>query len=173
MNKCLSYGLKLLILATSLTAFEVSAAISDTAPRKFSNGKQAKSIYTVTAIQHNSGGLETVFTCTNMNKKLPGIDLGVELFNFSGSSQNDISVDNGAILNVGPGVTRIIATADTAAFAEDVVIAPAAGAIEGGVARIVSTSPNIVCTAALVDGANAPPLSILPLPLFKGAQKGD
>lgn len=102
------------------------------------------------------GRVETVFFCTSIANR--NIDVGVEVFAQDGTRRNDVAAGNGAILDVAPGQTVTIGTTGTGAFLESTVIVM--DGVAQGLARIVSTSPELLCTALLLDSDGAPPVSM-------------
>lgn len=128
-------------------------------------------VYYVTGVAANYGGLETAFTCTNM-EKLKLVYIGVEIFNVYGYLLNDIHANNGTT-GIFPAETATIATAHIQALIpSSIMTGPIT--VENGSARIVSTSPRILCSAGLWDKTNAPPTSMMQLPVFKGnIEKGN
>jgi len=159
------------VVVMSLAPAAVSAGILDS-PLPLIAGLKTKYIYTVTGVTSATGGLETVFHCTSMDKK--PFKMGIEIFKGDGTGPlNDVAAGNGE-QDFNPGQSRTIVTSSNVdAFDEDKNIT-ALGSVDQGSARIVSTSSNIVCTAMLVDPNNAPPTSMVSLNVFaKTKQKGN
>ncbi len=106
--------------------------------------------------------VETAFFCTSLAST--PIDIGVEVFDNDGTLANDVTAGQGVVLGVGPGQTVLISTALTAAFSsEDTVILTASGSlppIDQGMARVVSNSPDVACSAVVVDAGLAIPTSM-------------
>ncbi len=100
--------------------------------------------------------LNTDFFCTSM--ATTPIDVGVEIFGPDGTLHNSISAGNGAVLDVPAGATVTFGTSGTAGFLESAVITTTA--VSQGVARIVSTSEQITCTALVLDSTVTPPASM-------------
>ena len=118
--------------------------------------------------------------CTNM-ERTRAINIGVEVFRWGGSIQNDISAGEGIVLGVNPGRNVIFATVGVAAFVEDAIIDVPPPVIiiaqlffRHGSARIVSNSTKLICTAMLVSETGSPPASVTALQVIKKKnQKGD
>src|SRR5262249_51408203 len=64
----------------------------------------------------------------------------------------------GAVLNAAPGATVTFGTTGTKAFLETAVITTAG--IAQGLARIVSTSAQLTCTALILDSTVTPPAAM-------------
>lgn len=156
-----------LILAAA--AAPARAGIADS-PLPMLGGVRAKHVFSVPGVI-TLGLFQTVFVCTSLEKDKE-IRLGVELFDEDGGiPKNDVEAGEGA-LDVGAGDTVILATGNTGAFAEDLII-DFSGVIRVGSARIVATSTKIMCSALLVDPTSAPPVSMAPLTVIsKAKQKG-
>ncbi len=125
----------------------------------FSDGQPATYAAVVPgAIKRNT--MNTSFFCTSLASA--NLDVGVQVFGNDGTLKNDIATGNGVVLNVAPGATVTVSTTNTAAFAETTPIAmpTAAPDVSQGLARIVSTSGQVVCTAAQLDGTLNPPTSM-------------
>jgi cysteine-rich repeat protein len=104
----------------------------------------------------NRANVETAFFCTSLDSQ--PIDVGVELLGSSGSALNAISSGNGAVLGVAPGETVTIATTGTAALLESTVLVTSP--VSQGLARVVSTSAKLVCSAMVLDAGLQPPVSM-------------
>lgn len=105
------------------------------------------------------GRVETNFFCSSF--AAGAIDIGVEVFGPDGIGRNDVMAGNGAVLDVQPGTTVTLGTTGTAAYLETTVIV-----LEGvaqGMARIVSTSGDVLCSAQLLDSDLTPPTSLTAL----------
>ncbi len=83
------------------------------------------------------------------------IDIGVQVFKPDGTLANDVTAGNGAILGVTPGSTVTFGTTGTLAIFENTVIV--LPGIAQGMARVVSNSDQLLCSAAVVDAGNSPP----------------
>lgn len=121
----------------------------------FSDGKSAGYAAVVPGIVKRSP-MDTSFLCTSLAPA--NIDIGVQVFGPDGTLKNDVSTGNGAVLNVTPGATVTLSTTGTAALLETAVINTAG--VSQGLARIVSTSDQLACTAAQLDSAVTPPASM-------------
>jgi hypothetical protein len=109
--------------------------------------------------------MQTDIFCTSL--AATDIDIGIQVFGPDGTLQNDVSQGNGALVGVAPGVTVSIGTTGTAAFLETQVIMM--GGVAQGAARLVSTSPDVACTAFVVDSGAAPPAAMSALIAGPGA----
>lgn len=101
------------------------------------------------------GALETAVFCTSLAST--SIDVGVEVLGSDGTLGNSVSSGNGAVLNVLPGQTVTFGTTGTAALLETSVVA--LPSIAQGVARVVSTSADVLCSAISLDASLAPATS--------------
>lgn len=115
------------------------------------------------------GPMQSSFLCTSL--AAGNIDIGVEMFGPDGTIQNNINTGNGAVLNVPPGATVTLSTSGTAGLLETTVIT--SGGVAQGVARIVSTSGNVVCTALVLDATVTPPASMSSLFGSTASASGD
>ena len=119
----------------------------------FTDGKVGKHVWTVAGAMKKLG-IVTSISCTSL--EAPGIvaDIGVEFFDGTGTSLNDVTMApapgacNGSVLIVLAGSSVTIANGGTAQFHEDCIVASGTFA---GSARIVSTSSKIACTAQIED----------------------
>jgi len=131
---------------------------------RFSNGMTATHSWIVPGVVKR-GRVETNFFCTSLASG--PVSLGVEVFGPDGDARNSVAEGNGAILDVMPGATVTIGTTGTAAFLETTVIR-----LEGvaqGSARIVATSGDVLCSAALVESDVLPPVALTSLRVFGAA----
>lgn len=113
------------------------------------------------------GRMETNVLCTSL--AAGPIDLGVQFFGPAGVSRNDVGSGNGALLNVMPGTTVTFGSTGTAAYLESTVVVMSG--VSQGLAQIVSTSADVVCSAQMIDSAVTPPvaMSILDIVVDVGA----
>ncbi len=145
----------------SLSALNVSGSAPATLPGLpaalpvFSDGKPSVLVMTVPGVAKRTR-LDTEFLCTSFDST--PIDIGVEITNLDGTRVNDISVDVGTVLNVGPGQTVTIGTAATATYLESTTIPVSTGM--QGVARIIGSSANVRCNVELLDPSVSPPVSL-------------
>jgi hypothetical protein len=101
-------------------------------------------------------GFTTTFLCTNIGRGV--VDIGVHVFDATGTPLNDFSIApapgacNGAALNVPPGGTVSIATTGTAQLHEDCIIGM--GSLRNGSARIFINSKPIARNALVIDRTN-------------------
>ncbi len=125
----------------------------------FSDGQPATCAAVVPGIVKRNT-MNTSFFCTSLASA--NLDIGVQVFGNDGNLRNDIATGNGAVLNVAPGATVTVSTTNTAAFAETAAITMPTATPDAsqGLARIVSTSGQVVCTAAQLDGTLNPPTSM-------------
>jgi len=96
-------------------------------------------------------GIATVVFCTNIGSQ--AANFGVAFAQFNGTSDCNLGGSLPA------GATRIIATRNTVAFAEDFVCAAPPGLVQGVVAVGLDQVANavIICSALVVDSAAATP----------------
>lgn len=121
----------------------------------FSDGQTAThSALIVGAVKR--GRMQTDIFCTSL--AAANVNVGIQMFGPDGILQNDVTQGNGAIVNVAPGATVSFGTTGTAAFLETQVIVM--GGVAQGAARLVSTSPDVACTAFVVDSGAAPPAAM-------------
>ena len=116
-----------------------------------------------TAIKINN--LDTEVICTNLTPA--AVDIGLEVFDQTGTRGNTIGSGNGALLDVAPGATVTITTGQTKVIHEDKIIVLEAPVIDlgNGSARVVATSAQIGCVAFAVDSKHkieAPPSIVAP-----------
>ncbi len=121
----------------------------------FASGRQGTHAALIPGIVKR-GRVQTDFFCTSLASE--AIDLGVEIFAPDGTLENRIADGNGAVLNVQPGATVTLGTTGTAAFLETTVITTRG--VAQGFARVVSTSGEVTCSAAVLDSAITPPTSM-------------
>ena len=143
-----------------------AASIGDKDLPLLNGTEKAKLLYSVTGVTDSVAfDLATLFLCTSTEPTGGNtLTLGVEVFNSGGGLENFVILGVG-VVTIPPGQTRTIGTRPTASFilAEDL-----GGPVVGqGSARILATSKRVLCTAMVVDIANSPPTSMLPLPVFK------
>lgn len=128
---------------------------------QFSDGKTATHALAVPGVVKR-GRMETDFFCTSLATQ--PINVGVEVFGPSGASMNAVATGNGAVLDLMPGGSVTVGTTGTAEFFETTVIT--LNGVAQGFARIVSTSPDLTCTAVALDAAVAPPVSMTAMSVF-------
>src|SRR5881296_3240183 len=116
----------------------------------FSDGKVSQlAVLVPTVIKHNH--LDTDAICTNLAPQ--AVDIGLEVFDQTGTRGNSIGSDNGAAVGVPPGATVTIGTGETKILHEDHVIvleAPVTN-LRNGSARVVATDARVGCVAFAVD----------------------
>ena len=177
----------LVMVASALPAGAAGDGPLNTPLAPFTDGSLGKYLWTVPGVVKKQGFV-TDFTCTNLDAPGTLADIGVEIFDETGTQLNNVSVApalgacNGAMLGVPAGHTVTFSNGATAQFHEDCIIAIASGT--SGSARILSTSSKIVCGALRADSKNvvltsggAPTgvsPSVAPLKLIrKSKQQGD
>lgn len=106
--------------------------------------------------------LQTQFLCTS-GDSVP-INIGIEIFDETGTLRNDVSAGNGALLDVPPGATVTFGTTGTVALLETTVITIAG--VSQGVARVVSNSGDVICSAVMLDSDVTPPTSMSDLVVY-------
>ncbi len=147
------------------------AGPTDTPLPTFADGKAALLVYIAPGVIKNNN-LETDFVCTNTDTVAR--DIGIEVFDETGTLRNSVAAGSGAFLDVGPGRTVTAGTAGTAVLHEDQTLTlntagNGVNILRNGSGRVVGTSKNISCTAVLVDKLHTiqdPAVSSLPPPPF-------
>src|SRR5207253_8662790 len=137
----------LVLLGSGATAL---AGVQDAPLPTFSDGKASQLVVLIpTAIKNNF--LDTDAICTNLAPQ--AVDIGLEVFDQTGTRGNTIGSGNGAVLGVAPGATVTITTGATKVIHEDKIIVLEAPVIDlgNGSARVVATSAAIGCGAFAVD----------------------
>jgi len=130
---------------------------------------RCKRAFTVSGVI-SAPGLETAFTCTNMEKSKSAI-LRVQIFSATGAGLNTNVSDNGTVV-VGAGETATIATGNIESISGETIIQLTGAVNPPGAASVTGTTSKMVCNAYLA-GSGATP-AFMPLPLVKGTvQKGD
>lgn len=144
-----------------------AATITDTPLPLLNGATQARLVYTLTGVV-DSTRIATSFHCSSTARS-GGDDIlwGVEVFE-NGVVQNDVTAGVG-VATLNPGDTDIINTRSGPAL-NDGNGDLGGPEVQDGSARILATSPNIICTAFLVD-TNDPPAFITTLPVFRGARQ--
>jgi len=99
---------------------------------------------------------QTEFLCTSLATQ--PIDIGIQIFAPDGTLRNDVATGNGAVLGVAPGATVTLGTTGTAAFLETQVMT--LQGVSQGMARVVSNSAEVACTALVLDSLVTPPTSM-------------
>jgi len=146
----------LVMLASAMPAGAAGDGPLNTPLSPFTDGSLGKYLWTVPGVIKKQGFV-TDFTCTNLDAPGTAADIGVEIFDETGTRLNDVSAVppsgcNGAMLGVPAGHTVTISNGATVQFHEDCIIAVAGGT--SGSARILSTSSKIVCSALIADSKN-------------------
>jgi hypothetical protein len=135
------------------------------------NGHKLKTIYTVTGVTAGTGGLETVFFCTSVDKK--EVLVAIQIFDYDNALLNDVTTADNGVDTIEPGESSSMETNSVAAIDEDVTITPTDDANHGS-ARILASSSKIICSAHLISATGTPPTSMTTLPVFKKTkQKGN
>ncbi len=165
---------------SALLALPPSArgGLVDTPLPSFSDGQSAQSSILLPAfIKRNN--VESAVICTNFSSA--PMDIGLELFDETGTLRNSVATGDGAILGVPVGATVTIATGVIAALHEDQAITlntagNGANNLRNGSARIVSTGVDVACVALAMDRFHTvqdpavcptcPPPSFTTLPTF-------
>ena len=129
----------------------------------FSNGHRATHAILFPGIVKKARMQSNVF-CTSLAAE--AVDIGVEMLSVDGTVLNDVGAGNGAVVAVQPGATITFGTTGTAASLETQVISMPG--VAQGVARVVTTSPDITCSAVIVDPTVAPPTAMSAL--FSGGR---
>lgn len=141
------------------------AALAGASLPRFSDGRQATHAALFPGVIKRDR-VQTAFLCTSLSRV--ALPIGVEVFRPDGSRENDISSGNGEILEVGPGATVTFGTTGTAALLETTVISMRG--VAQGLARVVTTSSDVLCTALVLDAEVTPPLtmsSVIPGHFFR------
>src|SRR5438093_6392098 len=156
----------LLTVALALLGLPSStlAGVQDAPFPTFSDGKASQlALLIPTAIKINN--LDTEVICTNLTPA--AVDIGLEVFDQTGTRGNTIGSGNGALLDVAPVATVTITTGQTKVIHEDKIIVLEAPVIDlgNGSARVGATSAQIGCVAFAVDSKHkieAPPSVVAP-----------
>lgn len=119
---------------------------------RFPGGGQATHAAVIPGVTKR-GPVQTDVMCTSLADQ--PIDIGVEIFGPDGTLENRIVDGNGALLGVPPGATVTFGTTGGAAFLEDAVIVTRG--VAQGVARVVSTTAAVTCSAIVLDAEQTPP----------------
>jgi len=147
----------LVMVASALPAAAAGKGPLNTPLDAFTDGTPGRYLWTVPGVIKKNGFV-TEFMCTNLDAPGTVANIGVEVFDNTGTQLNNIGVPppaggcNGAILNVSAGSTVTISNGATLQLHEDCIIG--IGAFDNGSARIVSTSSKIVCNALVADSQN-------------------
>jgi len=121
----------------------------------FAGGQLATHSVVITGVVKR-GRMETTVFCTSLASQ--NVDIGIQIMSPGGVVLNEISTGNGAVVGVVPGQTITVSTTGTKAFFEDQVIT--LGGVAQGAARVVTNSPDVACSAFVLDAAVSPPTSI-------------
>lgn len=141
-------------------------------------GGSPRTIFVVPGIIKNNG-LETVITCSSLDKNGTGVRVAVEIFDETGAGPlNDVSIGaSDGVVDIPLGGGGTVATGSTVAISEgDVIVFPALTPpinIRGGTARIIANSKRIACNAYVVDEFGLPPAVAIPLSIISKKQRGD
>jgi len=138
-----------------VSASVLQAGIADEPLPRFADGKASVSVLEANGIVKRQR-LQTELMCTSLDPS--PLDIGLQVFDEAGVLKNDVSVGQGAVLDVQPGQTVTIGTSATAAFLETITV-PLAD-IAQGAARVVASSALVRCAFTVVDDAVVPPVSI-------------
>jgi len=147
----------LAVVATTIPAVAAGSGPLNTPLDSFTDGTIGKYLWTVVGVVKKNGFV-TEFMCTNLDAPGGMANIGVEIFDNTGTQLNNISSPppaggcNGALLNVPAGNTVTFSNGATVQFHEDCIMGIAA--FDNGSARIVSTSSKIVCNALVADSKN-------------------
>ena len=147
----------LVVVATALPAVAAGSGPLNTPLDSFTDGTIGRYLWTVPGVIKKNGFI-TEFMCTNLDAPGSVANIGVEIFDNTGTQLNNINSPppaggcNGAILSVPAGSTVTISNGATVQFHEDCIMG--IPAFDNGSARIVSTSSKIVCNALVADSKN-------------------
>ncbi|MCA9957162.1 MAG: hypothetical protein KC434_20680, partial [Anaerolineales bacterium] len=103
----------------------------------------------------------TSIHCTNINNSTD-VQLEVQLVQWNGT---DVFTGTAT---VPPNRSFTFSTQNTTIYFDDVFLggSPGTPAIYQGSGRILSSSPNVICTAQILDPLNYPPVFMEKLPLY-------
>jgi len=157
----------LLVAVSRMPAIAAGNGPLGTPLSSFTDGTIPRHVYTVPGVLKKNGFV-TEFLCTNLSPVGAPANIGVEVFDNTGTQLNSVSATpapgstpvprtcddsgNGAVLNVMPGSTVTIATGGTAQMHEDCKMTMAS--FDNGSARIVSTASRVACSAFVIDSKN-------------------
>ncbi len=160
-----------IVLATLALALPALAGPSNTPLPLLRGRKGAKHVFTVPGVLH-TGSLDTIFTCLVLDKK--GADWGVEIFDGSGTLENDVGAANNGTGGLGDGEANSVSTGSLASIDPGDVITGLGNSTQARSARIVATSTKLSCSATVLDPSGNPPTVAYQLPVIrKTNQKGD
>jgi hypothetical protein len=112
----------------------------------------------------------TSIHCTNIDSSA-NVQLEVQLIQWNG-----IDVYTGTV-SMPPNRSFTFSTQNTTIYFDDVILggSPGTPAIFQGSGRVLSSSPNVICTAQILDPLNYPPVFMEKLPLHNadGSMVGD
>lgn len=151
--KRLSWTIAVAGLSFVLPAFAQALAQDRvTPPSKFSTLDPEKLIYRTSGVRDTGSagnvGTATSFHCTNLSKVSE--KLRIRVLNFNGGLISDLS------FTIASAQTFTASTHGTAVFSEDSFMSTGK-VINQGVAAIISTTVNMICSAMIVDAASATP----------------
>ena len=98
----------------------------------------------------SNAGIATIFNCTNFSGT-------TETVRFATRSTSGTLIGN-VTVSIQHLATKTASTHNTLAFTDDTLVLQIA--MLGGTTAIAATSINIICTAMIVDAANAKPVGI-------------
>lgn len=176
MDSCVRSLARVLIgvVAAGVVASSAWAGVMDDVP--LINGTdKAKTIFLIPGVIVDQGDTGTSILCTSLEKTKDTL-VAVEIFNENGGDAlNDITAADG-VLTLVPGATKtfeIVFTGDNVpGTAFDELIELDVNVFTGS-ARVVATGKRIMCTAAVFDVTDNPPISVRQLNVVVKKQKGD
>ena len=145
-----------ILMILGLGSSTASAGIADSPLPVFSDAKPSVVVLTVPAVVDRAG-TATVFLCSSVDSA--PVNVGVQVFDAAGVLRNDVTAGQGAVLNLGYGATATIGTSLTEAFLESKVLTLPPGFSQGS-ARVVASSPRVLCNAMMLDDGLTPPVSL-------------
>src|SRR5438094_953222 len=135
-------------------AARVRAGVADTPLPTFADGQPAKFVaFLPTVVSDNN--LRTYVVCTNLGTT--PVDVGLEVFDATGTRGNTIAAGNGALLGVPADATVTFSTGFTVVLHEQAVITlelPVT-VLGQGSGRVVATALQVACSAYAADRLHA------------------
>ena len=152
-SACTALGLAAGLAALLAVPPTARGGLVDTPLPSFGDGQRAQISVLIPAFIKRTN-VESAVICTNLS--LAPMDIGLELFDETGTLRNSVATGDGGILAVPVGATVTIATGAIAALHENQAITlntagNGANNLRNGSARIVSTGIDFACVALAMD----------------------
>jgi len=160
--------------ALSCAAFATAAWAAPAGPVPLINGtERAQHVFSISGLVSDAS-VGTAIFCTSL-EKTKDMRIAVEIFDgFSGVAVNNITAGAGVPGVLSPGETVTIEVSSNGLIASTNADSNIAATFPSGSARVVATSPKLMCAAILIDKVNALPIFAGALPVVaKTKQKGE